>query len=70
MKKQEPIENEPIIMIDAKSEIYAVKETVPQSKVVNRLVRIRNSFEKMNEKFGSHNYLKVTTWLVNPTLFR
>ncbi len=54
-----------LILIDAQSEVYSVKEIVAEDKAVKRLQRIRDCFTKM-QRLDQHARLKVTTTVVNP----
>lgn len=70
-KEQKPVKEERFIRIDAQSEIFSVKEDVPESKATKRLTKIRELFILANNKHG-YTYpnakLKVKTWVLNPEL--
>lgn len=61
-----------LIHITAESEIYSVNEIVEEPKAVNRLIRIRQMFMKINQQFGARfpdAKLIVKTCVHNPELF-
>ena len=58
-----------LIHIHAKSKIYEVFEVVEEDKAVERLENIRDNFLSLNARRGNEDKLKVSTVVINPTLF-
>lgn len=67
-KTQQPVKEERFIRIDAQSEIYSIREDVPESKSVSRLIKIRTLFQNENARRYANATLKVKTWVLNPEL--
>lgn len=67
-KEQQPVKEERFIRIDAQSEIYSIREDVPESKCVPRLIKIKTLFQNENARRLANATLKVKTWVLNPEL--
>lgn len=62
---------ERLIHIKAESNLFCVSELIPESRVVDRLIDIRDGWRKRmwgSSKFGDDK-LSVKTCVHNPTLF-